>query len=207
VLAHTTKFAHLARHAETDQEMLLHWIKNLRGMMAHWRDELNRIATEFWCGVGLMEELPVVADAANADLGEAHSDIWNFYTCSAEEDAAALTLKLAWELNRFVPASWEAMPYAQAALKRALDNFFIKKTSVQSLCSLVNNLDTTFNVYLRHQLNSPPLIESEKWWMGNLWNNCDWCDDRWTYENCPALVEEAHRVATMLQVLSYSRAG
>jgi hypothetical protein len=175
--------------------------------MAYWRDEINRIATEFWCGVGLIEELPVVADAANSDLGEAHADIWNFYSCSTEEDAAVLTLKLAWELNRFVPASWEAVPYAQGALKRALDNFVTKKTSVQKLCNLVESLDATFNVHLGRYPNPPPLNESEEWWMGNLWNNCDWCDDSWTYEDCPSLVEEAHRVATMLRELANSRAN
>lgn len=174
--------------------------------MAHWREELNRIAVEFWCGVGLIVELPVVADAANADLGEAHPDIWDFYTCSSDEDAAALTLRLAWELNRFVPASWEAVPYAQGALKRALEYFLAKKISVQILCKLVENLDATFNVHLSCYPNPSPLGESEKWWMGNLWNNCDWCEDSWTYENCPALVEEANRVATKLQHLPNSRA-
>jgi hypothetical protein len=140
----------------------------------------------------------MVAHAANADLGEAHPDIWGFYTCSSQEEAAALTLKLAWELNRFVPASWEAEPYAQGALKRALDNFIAKKMSVQILCKLVENLDATFNVSLGRYRNPPQTAASEEWWMGNLRNDCDWCDDGWRYENSPALVDEVHRVARML---------
>lgn len=175
--------------------------------MAHWRDELNRIAVEFWCGVGSMEELPVVADAANADLGEAHPDIWNCYTCSSEDDAAALTLKLAWELNRFVPASWEAVPYAQGALKRALDYFAAKKISVQFLCKLVQDLDVTYNVLLSPPPELSASAGSEEGWMGNLWNCCDWCDDSWSHDNFPALVEEAGRVAVVLRQLLDSGAS
>lgn len=34
--------------------------------------------------------------------------------------------------------------------------------------------------------------------MGDLWNNCDWCDDSWTHENSPSLVEEVRKVAAFL---------
>lgn len=31
--------------------------------MTNWLDDLNRIAVEFWCGVGKLEELPIIADS------------------------------------------------------------------------------------------------------------------------------------------------
>ena len=170
--------------------------------MVAWREELNRIAVEFWCDVGILEDLPIVADAANADLGEAHPDIWDFYSCTSSEEAATLTRKLARELNGFIPDSWDALPYAQGALKRALEEFGARKISVQALCRLVETLDGTFNIYLSGLPIPESVQESDEWWMGDLWNKCDWCDGSWTYENSPALVAEARRVAAMLSTIS-----
>jgi hypothetical protein len=65
-------------------------------------------------------------------------------------------------------------------------------------------LDATFNVYLSQDSTARPIAETEEWWMGNLWNNCDWCDGSWSYENCPSLVDEAHRVVNMLSQLRNS---
>ncbi|WP_265215835.1 hypothetical protein [Herbaspirillum lusitanum] len=154
----------------------------------------------------MLEELPTVADAANADQGEAHPDIWDFYTCTTASEAASLTLKLAWKLNRFTPISWEALPYAQGALMRALDDFVARKLSVSILCKLVENLDTTFNIRLNRVPEPESLSKLKEPWMGNLWNNCDWCDDSWSHENRPALVEEAQRVARMLREALNARA-
>ncbi len=35
--------------------------------------------------------------------------------------------------------------------------------------------------------------------IGDLYNACDWCDESWTLENAPYLVEEAERVLKALQ--------
>lgn len=166
--------------------------------MKDWREELNRIAVEFWCGVGVLEDLPIVADAANHELGEAHAEIWDFYGCTSIERAAELTLRLARELNEFVPESWEALPYAQAALRRMLTEFVAQEVSVQVLCKLIEQLDSTFNIYLSGVPQPDHTQDRGEWWMGNLWNNCDWCDGSWTYESCPSLVAEAHRVSKLL---------
>ena len=173
--------------------------------MTNWRDDLNRIAVEFWCGVGLLEELPIIADSANSDLGEAHPDIWDFYTCTSDAGATDLTSKVAFHLNGFVPESWEALPYAQDALKRALDNFAAHKMSVQALCRLVQDLDSTFNINLSDVPKPASLSELKEWWMGTLWDCCDWCGENRTHEDHPALVAEARRVAAMLSEVALKR--
>jgi len=40
--------------------------------MNNWRQELNRLAVEFWCGVGDIAEVSPWADIANAEVGEVH---------------------------------------------------------------------------------------------------------------------------------------
>lgn len=173
--------------------------------MTNWRDELNRITVEFWCGVGMLEELPNIADAANIDLGEAHPDIWQFYTCTSDGQAKDVTSKVAFHLNRFVPESWEALPYAQDALKRALDNFAAHKMSVHALCRLVQDLDSTFNINLSDLPQPASLSELNEWWMGTLWDCCDWCGENRTHEDHPSLLAEARRVATMLSEIAFKR--
>ncbi len=168
----------------------------------NWREQLNRIAVDFWCDVGAIDELPIIADAANNDLGEAHPDIWDFYSCTTGAEATALTLKVALHLNGFVPESWDALPYAQDALKRALERFVGRRMSVQALCMLVEKLDSTFNVYLSRFPRSETAYDLKQWWMGNLWNNCDWCGENRTHENHPSLVVEASRVVALLSEIS-----
>lgn len=163
-----------------------------------WRQELNRIAVEFWCGVGDLGELPVVADLANDELGEAHPEIWDFYGDLSSKEAEALTLRLAWELNRFVPESYEGEPFARGALLRALENFLGKRMTVQALCELVVRLETAFTIGLTSMQKPENLPDMDPGWMGDLWNNCDWCDDSWTHEDFPSLVDEARRVAALL---------
>lgn len=173
--------------------------------MTNWRDDLNRVAVDFWCGVGLLEELPIIADTANNELGEAHPDIWDFYTCTSDALALVLTTKVALHLNSFVPESWEALPYAQNALKRALDNFVARKMSVQALCRLVEHLDTTFNIKLSSSPKPTALLEAKEWWMGTLWDCCDWCEEIRMFEDQPSLVAEAARVAAMLSEVAFKR--
>lgn len=167
--------------------------------MSDWREQLNRLAVEFWCGVGDPLELSVLADAANAEMGEVHPDIWDLYVSPTTEQATYLLLKIATDVNGFHPKSWVAEPFAVGALKKALGLFLAQELSVQSLCKLVNLLDAVFVIDAGKDMGSK---ESSPFynipWLGDLWNSCDWCDETWTFDKSPHLVLEARRVLEMM---------
>jgi hypothetical protein len=177
--------------------------------MNNWREQLNRLAVEFWCGVGDLSELSAWADTANAEMGEVHPDVWDIYASPKAEQANRLLLKIAKEVNGFSPESFSAKPFAINALKKALTLFLSKELSVQELCKLVDSLDTVLVIGLPMEggiYDQPPRssLSPDLPWLGNLWNCCDWCDDGWTFENSQALVAEAQRVLAMLANPSFN---
>ena len=176
--------------------------------MNNWREQLNRLAVEFWCGVGDLSEAPTWADVANAEMGEVHPDVWDIYASPTAERTTNLLLKIAKDVNGFTPTSLGAKPFAVNALKKALTLFLSKDISVQELCRLVSSLDTTFVVGPPKEtgIYDPPPISlcPDIPWLGNLWNCCDWCDDSWTFDNSSHLVAEAQRVLAMLANPSFN---
>lgn len=177
--------------------------------MNDWRAQLNRLAVEFWCGVGDLAELAPWADAANAEMGEVHPEVWDLYIVWSMENAKELLLKIAKDVNGFKPTTWDAAPFAAAALKKALELFLAQKMSVQTLCQLVDLLDATFVIGLplaSQSEENPSKFSSQKTsWLGNLYNCCDWCDASWTMDNSPHLVAEAQRVLGVLANGAFSR--
>jgi hypothetical protein len=169
--------------------------------MKDWRIQLNRLTIEFWCGIGDLSELPSWADAANQEMGEVHPDVWDLYVIKSTEAAEGLLLKIAKDINKFQPASWEAEPFAVMALKRALELFLSKQISVQTLCQVVSVLDSMFVIGLvsveRPREHLPKSLEKIAW-LGNLYNCCDWCDDSWSFDNSQHLIVEARRLLTVL---------
>jgi hypothetical protein len=164
--------------------------------MTTWREQLNRIAAEFWCDVGDSTELPKVADAANAELGEAHPAIWDFYTPQSPERNRQLVLDITSEINGFVPGTWESERALMIGFRKALQHFVAGAVPPQVLCKLVNRLDAVFVVGHTPRPNSLPRLPIS--WLGDLWNCCDWCDETWSRENSLPLVSEAVRVLELI---------
>lgn len=177
--------------------------------MNNWREQLNRLAVEFWCGVGNLSELSAWADIANSEMGEVHPDVWDIYASPTAEQATRLLLKVAKDVNGFSPESLSAEPFAINALRKALTLFLSKEFSVQELCKLVDSLDTVFAIRLPKETGiydqSPRTSLMVNFpWLGNLWNSCDWCDESWTFDNSQPLVAEAQRVLSLLANTSFN---
>ena len=174
--------------------------------MTHWREDLNRLTIEFWLRAGDLAELRTWADKANAEVGEVHPDVWDLFSVSSPDQATDLLLKIASDVNGFKPQSWEAEQFAIGALQKKLGSFLSCELSIKELCELVQVLDAIYNI---GSGDMPPRPESmptyEQWWLGNLWNCCDWCDENWTFENSAPLVAEARRVFHMLANLALHR--
>lgn len=159
-------------------------------MTQEWRDELNRLATEFWFRSGnLAEVTPWVESAFEA--GETDADVVHLWDCTDLEHVRSLFQTLAWKINQFHPWSDAARPFALTILQKQLHRYLAQEISPSMLCRLVDDLDAAF---LDKQ--DPAGFEG---WMGNLWNCCDWCNDSWTFENVPSLRDEAVSVLQKLR--------
>lgn len=169
--------------------------------MNDWRDDLNRLTVEFHYGVGDLSEVASWAAVANAETGEVHPLVWDIFMTPASSAMTSLLTQMAWDISKFRPDSQEALPFAIDSLRKALTQFFARERTVQSLCELVSDLDTIHVLGLPNDdrpagtpVNEVPAF----FWLGNLWNCCDWCDASWTYENSQSLVDEARRVLERL---------
>lgn len=165
------------------------------------QDLLRQLAMDFWCGIGDRAMLAAWIRAAwDAGLDPGVPPAPTRATASGDADAATtrwLVLQ-ARDIAGFELRDWEAEPFAMTALHRALDLFIAGPLSAPALCALVGRLDAVFNGDLAgipHHAGEDP---APAWWLGELWNACDWCDEHWTRESSPNLLAEAQRLRALL---------
>lgn len=167
--------------------------------MGDWREQLNRLAVEFRYGVGSLSELSAWADAANEEMGEVHPDVWDLYCSPTPEQARNLALKIASEVNGFRPQEWAAGPFAVCALKKALERYLAQDFPIQSLCEVINEVEHTVLSRDKHRIESPGALPVQYTaWLRDLWNCCDWCDETWTFDNCPHMAVGAREALAMM---------
>lgn len=157
-----------------------------------WRCELNRLATEFWFHSGDLAEVTPWVEAAY-EAGETGVELAELWGCLDNERVRSHLQQLAREINGFEPWSAAAQPFAIAALEKGLRRYIAQEIDPSALCQLIANLDAAF-------LDAPPLPGGD-WWMGNLWNCCDWCDASWTFDSSPHLKAEAISVLEKLALV------
>lgn len=158
-------------------------------MSKNWKDELNRLATEFWFRSGDAAEVTPWVEAAY-EAGETAVELAEIWGCFDIERTRSHLQFLAKQINGFEPWSDAAQPLAVAALERALRRYVAHEIDPATLCRLVDDLDAAF-------LDKPPLPNLDRW-MGDLWNCCDWCDATWTFDKVPHLEAEAVAVLARL---------
>lgn len=159
---------------------------------------LKQLAMDFWCGIGDRTMLSDWIQAAwNAGL-EPGTPPAPTRTGAADGATAAWLLQLAHDIAGFELRAWDAEPFAMATLRRALDLFIAGQLSAQALCALVARLDAVFNGELAGTPHPAAGDAVPAWWLGDLWNACDWCDAHWTLHNSPHLLAEARRLQALL---------
>ncbi|MDS7929430.1 MULTISPECIES: hypothetical protein [Acinetobacter] len=67
-----------------------------------------------------------------------------------------------------------------------LNNYQENNLSPVQLCTIFNNLETGFMGAPR---NLPDNIIYYPTWLESFYDACDWCDETWTLENSPHLIE------------------
>ncbi len=166
--------------------------------MNKWKTELNRLAVGFWCETESIDALPSWVDLACAEEGEVHPLMWELLPPTSYEVIKDTILKIAKDINNFEIISWESEPYAQDALAKAISSLIEETMPVQDFCKLVTLLDANYNSDLAGVEHPDAANLAEDWWLGNLWNCCDWCDSSWDHENSPDLIKEAKLISAKL---------
>jgi hypothetical protein len=86
---------------------------------------------------------------------------------------------------------------AKKMLLEMCEAFLSKKITPLEFCALVQKLDAQF-VSIAADTRETPYDG----WLGNLYNCCDWCDERWTHANLhdvsPDMHDEVQRVKKAL---------
>lgn len=150
--------------------------------------KIDRIAFEFWSGIGSKSDLE---DWAEEELrkDEPHPDACELFNLSYD-DAEKESIRLAKEITGFSPTSELSEKWAQELLSIYCKKLLSEEITPFQFCSLVNQFDGGF-------LGARDIGEGLAYypeWLGKLWNNCDWCDESWTLSSSPHLAEEARKV-------------
>lgn len=161
--------------------------------MKNWKLNLNQLATDFWCEVGNSSDVIAWVDFVNTEEGEIHPFFYELYDQSNIENTARILRAIAKDINEFEIESWQSEPFAKRSLFSALQLFITEKMSVQEICNLINQLDGLYNIELAG-VGNPNENSDDEWWLGNLWDCCDWCDETWNHKNSQPLINEARRI-------------
>jgi hypothetical protein len=150
--------------------------------------QIDRIAFEFWSGIGSKSDLE---DWAEEQLrkDDPHPDACELFNLS-DEDAEKESIRLAKEIAGFSPTSEQGEKWAQELLSEYCQKLLDEEITPLQFCNLVNQFDGGF-------LGARDIGEGLAYypeWLGDLWNNCDWCDESWDLANSPHLAEEAKKV-------------
>ncbi len=150
--------------------------------------QLDRIAFEYWAGVGSKTDLEAWAED-ELRKEEPHPDACEMFNLS-EEEAEKQSLRLAADILKFHPISEKGEKWAKDLLNRYCEKLLNEEIAPFEFCRLVQLFDANFLGMRTLENGSPEYPE----WLGDLWNNCDWCDESWNLSNSPHLAEEAKKV-------------
>ena len=149
---------------------------------------LDKIAFEFWAGVGSMSDLENWAES-ELRKDNPHPDACELFGLSTEE-AQKRSIALAEEILGFKPVSEQGEKLAKELLVGYCEKLIKKEITPMKFCLLVQLFDAN---YLGLRTLGDGSLEYPAW-LGNLWNNCDWCDESWSLSSSPHLLEEAKKV-------------
>jgi len=153
---------------------------------------IERIAFEFWAGIGSNNDLENWAESELLK-DDPHPDACLLFGLTTEE-AKDYALKLAEQTNGFSPISEQGEIWAKELLASYCDELLKGKITPYCFCSLIQLFDGSF-------LGLQEVEEGKTYypeWLGDLWNQCDWCEEYWELINFPRLAAEAEKVLKSL---------
>ena len=149
---------------------------------------IDKIAFEYWAGIGSKDDLENWAtDELRKE--EPHPDACELFNLTNEHQENQ-ALRLAEELTDFKPVSEQGEIWAKELLSNYCESLLKEDMPPFDFCKLVQLFDASF---LGIRTLSNGSLEYPEW-LGDLWNNCDWCDESWTISTSPHLAKEALKV-------------
>jgi hypothetical protein len=156
--------------------------------------ELKRLAVLYSLGLAdaqAKDAWTLVELEANSNQGP---DLHELFVDN--ENTVDRILALARSRLAFEPVSLEGVEIAKTILRNELTRFLNREISPIVLCALVNRIELQY-------LGAIPISTvNESYyprWIGDLYNNCDCCDDTWTLDSSPHLAREALAVLQKLE--------
>ncbi len=153
---------------------------------------IDRIAFEFWAGIGSNIDLENWAESELLK-DDPHPDACLLFGLPAEK-AKEYALKLAEQITGFSPISEQGEIWSKELLASYCGELLIGKITPYRFCSLIQQFDYSFLGL--HEEEEGKIYYPE--WLGDLWNQCDWCEESWELSDFPRLAAEAEKVLKSL---------
>lgn len=153
---------------------------------------VKRITMEFWCGVGNLKESDAWADSELLNNPDPHLDTCEIFNKS-EEEVENILLNIVKDKYDFEPVSEEGEEIAIEILNDLSELLLNEEITPRKFCLVVSRLEANFIDFRRideRTFEYPP-------WLGDLWNQCDWCDESWTNSNSPHLISEVNKMLSI----------
>ena len=115
--------------------------------------------------------------------GDPHPDAHELFNLGYEK-AEHESARLAEEITGFIPTSEQGEKWGQEILLDFCEKLLREELAPYDFCQLVRQFDGGF-LGAREMDDEKVVYYPE--WLGDLWNDCDWCDGRWTLSNSPEL--------------------
>ena len=107
-----------------------------------------------------------------------------------QREAEKQSIRLAEEILGFKPISERGEKWSKELLTDYCEKLLSEEITPFQFCNLIQLFDSGF---LGLRTVEDGFVYCPEW-LGDLWNNCDWCDESWSLSNSPHLAGEANKV-------------
>lgn len=145
-------------------------------------EEAERIAIRLWLGLSHVEDVDRWAEDSISASNEVDPVVYDILEADPEIKGELFTDFVHTRLG-FECVSPKGAKYAEEILTDLCQRVQLREIAVPRFCNIVRELDAAFNLPLDSNIAFPEGL-------ADLWNACDWCDDRWTLDNQPHLEED-----------------
>lgn len=149
--------------------------------------DIDKIAFELWCGLDSVKDLEVWA-VSELQKKDTHLDAYNLFRLDRDK-AEEKALQIASETMQFNLDSHKCKVWAKNIFKKQCEIYLKGETKPYDFCKLVNHIDSLF-------LDDP----NYPTWLGGIYYNCEWCDEKWTFQRDYHLAEEAERIVLLFNI-------
>lgn len=107
---------------------------------------------------------------------------------ASEQHLKDILLRLSMTIDsEFSPQSLNAEILAAKYLINSINRYLNDEATPIDICRVVRKIDGGF---MNAPRDLPDNIAYYPYWLGNLYDSCDWCDNTWTMDSAPHLKQD-----------------